>query len=249
MKGPLILTVIVLAVTTAGADQAVFFMTPTNATGAMFQPDANAAPLHIGATTMRYQQVIAASEFFGVIPEGGTITYIEFRTDERFGTGFLTTFPSLQFDLSTTLRGPDQLSSLFANNVGSDNVTVQAGALTLFAGPGADRTGFFVQTPFFYNPNAGNLLLDIRNFGGGNSTLFDAVGRFQDPVSRVYAFGVERAVAEHLDTLGLVVGFAAIPIPEPDSVVLLLVIAPTLWFFARAGRIRPAPGQGKVCDG
>jgi hypothetical protein len=215
---------------------AIFFDTPTNAAGTSFQPGDNKYPLDIGNRTMRYQQVIAASEFFGVIPEGGTITHIDFRVDERFGGGFLTTLPNIQFDLSTTAKGPDQLSSLFANNVGSDNTIVYSGPLPLRGLGPTTHTEFALQTPFFYNPNAGNLLLDVRNYGGGDTTFFDAVGFFGDPVSRVYAFGVESAVAEHLDTLGLVVGFVVTPVPEPRSSILLLLSAPALWFFGQCYR-------------
>jgi hypothetical protein len=247
MKTVLSAIVILSGALTAPATETVFFMTPTNSTGANFGNNASTAPLDIGDTTMRYQQVVAASEFLGVIPEGGTITYIEFRTDERFGNGFLTTFPSIQFDLSTTTGGPDQLSPFFANNVGSDNVTVQAGALTLCAGTHGERTGFFVQTPFFYNPNAGNLLLDIRNFGGGRSTAFDAVDPLGDPVSRVFGL-VDTSTASVVDSAGLVVGFGAIPVPDPSSVVLLLLSAPAWWFFARTRRIGRPRCQRKVCD-
>jgi hypothetical protein len=215
---------------------AIFFDTPTNAAGINFGNNASLAPLNIGDTTMRYQQVIAASEFFGVIPQGGTITHIDFRVDERFGGGFLTTLLNIQFDLSTTAKGPDQLSSLFANNVGNDNTVVYSGPLPLRGLGPTTHTEFALQTPFFYNPNAGNLLLDVRNFSGGRTTAFDALDPLGDAISRVYGL-VGDSTASVIDSAGLVVGFVVDPIPEPNGVLLLLLTAPACWLVARHRRL------------
>src|SRR5438034_2414348 len=75
--------------------------------------------------SIRYQQVYSASEFsvltnFG----GGWIKDIYFRGDGSGGNGWFASFPSVQFNLSTTARGPDNLSSVFAENVGPDDTVV-----------------------------------------------------------------------------------------------------------------------------
>src|SRR5947199_10878 len=77
--------------------------------------------------SIRYQQVYSASEFsvltnFG----GGWILGILFRGDRY---AWAVTFPSVQFNFSTTARGPDNLSSVFAENVGADDAVVFKGSL------------------------------------------------------------------------------------------------------------------------
>ena len=60
-------------------------------------------------------------------------------------------------------------------------------------------------TPFFYDPSLGNLLLDVRNFGGGATTYFDSVDEFSDGVSRVATFSegnVTSSTADISDTTG-----------------------------------------------
>ena len=86
-----------------------------------------------------------------------------------------------------------------------------------------------LSTPFLYNPALGNLLLDVRNFGGGSTTSFDAVFTSGDGVSRVYNSDVNSTTGSP-DTLGLVTGF--IIVPEPGTAALLLVGGGTLlaWF-------------------
>src|SRR5438046_8221534 len=75
--------------------------------------------------TMRYQQVYAGSEFgsltnFG----GGWVLNILFRGDATNGTQLGIYMPSAQVNLSTTQRGPDELSPVFSDNVGTDDTVV-----------------------------------------------------------------------------------------------------------------------------
>jgi hypothetical protein len=71
-----------------------------------------------------------------------------------------------------------------------------------------------LTTPFTYNPANGNLLLDVRNFSGGTTTVFDAQNTTADPVSRVYTFagGVNSATADVVSTIGLVAQFTLEPV-------------------------------------
>src|SRR5207249_8841041 len=105
------------------------------------------------------------------------------------------TLPDIQIDLSTTSAGDDGLSTTYANNVGADDTVVfTRGALTLssaFTGPPDGPKDFDIiitlTTPFLYNPALGNLLLDVRNFGGGFTTVLDAVpNQTGDGVSPVW---------------------------------------------------------------
>jgi hypothetical protein len=132
-----------------------------------------------GLTAQRYQQIYAASEFGG---RSGLITQIRYRADAFTGSAFSATLPNVQIILSVTSKTPATLSAIYASNFGPNQTTVYTGALTLssfFTGPGVGPKGFDIvinlQTPFFYNPAAGNLLMEVKNFVGVTITQFDAV--------------------------------------------------------------------------
>jgi len=186
----------------------------------------NSYPFNItefGLSSQRYQQVYAASQFGG----GGLITQIIFRPDATFGEAFMSTLPDIQIDLSTTSAADDGLSSTYANNVGADDTVVfTRGPLTLssaFTGPPDGPKDFDIiitlTTPFFYNPALGNLLLDVRNYGAGSTTVFDAVFTSGDGVSRVFSTTNVNDPTGNTDTLGLVTGFNIVP--EPGTAMLL----------------------------
>lgn len=168
----------------------------------------NAFPFSIAASSMRYQQVFAASEF-GTQPL--TITQITFRPDGPAGNAFSTTLSNVQINLSTTSAAPDGLSSTFANNVGGDDTVVfPSGPLALSSldtgsGPRDFDIVINLTTPFVYDPSAGNLLFDARNFSGGSTTAFDHQFTPSDPVSRV--FGAVGSSTGTPDTSGLVAAF------------------------------------------
>ncbi len=74
------------------------------------------------------------------------------------------------------------------------------------------------QTPFFYNPSGGNLLLEIKNyeptccFGIPQQTVgpLDAYNVAGDEISRVYTYDVNAATG-FADTLGLTTYFVTAP--------------------------------------
>jgi len=179
---------------------------------------ASSAPFHIGSTgimdTMRYQQLYAASQFSN-FRSGGFITQIIFRPDISVGDPFISTLPDMQINLSTTSVPDDGLSSVFADNIGSDETVVFSGPLPLSSqdsgdGPRDFDIVIYLTTPFFYDPNMGNLLLDVRNFGSGLTTFFDATDQNRDGVSRVSTNsrdGVNQTVANLNSSFGLVTGF------------------------------------------
>jgi len=168
----------------------------------------NSYPFNIGANTMRYQQVYAASQF-GDMPAGGAlINGIGFRRDAGWGT-FSATLPAIQINLSTTAKAPDALSPTFAGNVGPDDTVVFNGPLALSSTATGSPAPFDIIIPltnsFFYDPAAGNLLLEVRNSGGGNSSQFDSVLAPGDPVSRAY--NPVNFTTGSTDTVGLVTMF------------------------------------------
>jgi hypothetical protein len=186
----------------------------------------NGFPFDITAfslSSQRYQQAYAASGFSGPI----LITGIDFRPDAFTGAAFSSTLPSIQIDLSTTSAAVDALSLTFASNVGGDDTIVYAsGPLALssaFTGPVGGPKAFDIHiaftTPFVYNPLNGNLLLDVRNFGGGTTTPFDSDDA-SGAISRVSTTtsGVGSATADFSDTQGLVTQFDfGSAVPEPST--------------------------------
>ena len=178
----------------------------------------NAFPFDIGSTgridTMRYQQLYDASQFSN-FSAGGFITQVIFRPDAFAGGAFSTTLPDIQINLSTTSVPDDGLSLTFANNIGPDETVVFSGPLPLssaFSGgiPKDFDIVINLTTPFFYDPSMGNLLLDVRNFGSGITTFFDAALEHHDGTSRISTNskdGVNQTVANFGDSEGLVTGF------------------------------------------
>jgi len=197
----------------------------------------NGFPFNIaafGLSSQRYQQVYGSSEFSGLF----LITDIEFRPDATSGAAFSSTLSNIQIDLSTTTAAVDGLSATFAANVGSNDTIVYSGPLTLSSsdtgppgGPKAFDIVIVLQTPFLYDPALGNLLLDVRNFGGGSTTQFDAQITTGDSVSRVFttSSGVSGLTGTP-DTSGLITSFSGSVVPEPGTLALVgLAAAGLAW--------------------
>jgi hypothetical protein len=127
-----------------------------------------------GASTFRdawrYQQVYGSVEF----PQQPIlIRELRFRPCATYGRAFTSTVANIQFNLSTTTRNPQALSSTLAQNVGADDTVVRQGPLSLssrFVGPVGGPKAFDMivplSQPFLYDPARGNLVVDIRNFSG-----------------------------------------------------------------------------------
>jgi hypothetical protein len=190
----------------------------------------NGFPFNItafGLPSQRYQQVFRAGDF-GAIVGPHLITAITFRPDAS-GSAFSSTLPNVQINLSTTSAAVDALSTTFAANVGGNDTVVYSGALPLSSSAiGGPPRNFDITitltTPFLYNPGAGNLLLDVRNFSAGSTTQFDAENTVGDAVSRIYttSSGVGSATADGSDTVGLVTQFTfTVGVPEPSTFLLL----------------------------
>ena len=192
------------------------------------------------STSFRFQQVFDASQF-AFLPGYAVITGIGFRVDVASTMGAAFFFAGSTIKLSTTTRAPDGLSSVFSDNVGADADTIFNGVIGLGSDyqAGANPQPFNpnnigTTTPFYYFPQHGNLLLDIRVVGGqvlfpGSLDSQNAVG---DSVSRVFAAS-NLAASGTADTLGLVAQFQFVAIPEPSTSALAILGAGMTMLFLR----------------
>lgn len=189
-----------------------------------FGDTGNLFPL-FSSSPVRYQQVYHASQFSHLQNGGGLISRIAFRGHGP-GVPFTATIPQLQVNLSTTSKMPDGLSSTFAENIGADDMQVFSGPVQATVTFGSDPANFEVvvnfTTPFFYNPNNGNLLVDIRNVQGAAEVPpldqeLDGTNATGDSVSRVYNVGDATSAtagqsggADEKDSYGLITRFGTI---------------------------------------
>ena len=186
-------------------------------------------------SSTRYQQVYDASEF-SALSGGGTITEIAFRAHSE-SPPFAAPIASIQINLSTTAKAADGLSTVFADNVGADDTAVFGPApFAVASAQPANFTStakpfeivFTLQTPFFYDPALGNLLLDMRIPVQAPQPLIatvalDGTVSGSDAVSRAYTFDgdVNSPTADQISTYGLITRFTATPVPEPGTLPLV----------------------------
>lgn len=211
-----------------------------------------------GVPDTRSQQVYSSTEF----PSSLLITELRFRPDGEFGFAFTSSL-SARIELSTTRMPVDDLSIMFANNVGADNTVVFDGTILIssaFAGPHLGPKEFDIRvpltTPFFYDPAEGNLLMDFRNFTVQPDYLpVDAVWAC-DGVSRAVALRADAEKAQGWDSVGVVTQFVGasgaesyrrsstattvlpcekpVGTPEPGTAVLLALGLGTVLFASRS---------------
>src|SRR5881394_1149464 len=113
-------TAVLMSWATEKAYSAIFFEVPSG----LSDVEGNAASrLPFGyPTPVRYQQVFDVSQFT-LVPTGGAfLTRIFPRADCSSTFKWLVT--NLQVNLSTTLKSPDNLSAIFAENFGADEIGV-----------------------------------------------------------------------------------------------------------------------------
>jgi hypothetical protein len=161
---------------------------------------------------MRYQQLYSSTQFAGC----GKIIQVKFRYD-GFRTGGSVTYPDILIQLSTTTVTAGTISTTFAANIGPNVITVYDGELSFSAPtcsgePCPFNNTITLQTPFNYNPNNGNLLLDITKQDSPSYVLFDAVD--DEPFITLSVFNNGNANAEtgQLDSDGLVTQFVCEPV-------------------------------------
>jgi hypothetical protein len=137
----------------------------------------------------RYQQVFPAADFAALGNQPHWIVAFSPRPDQSVTSPRTAHLPDNEVRLSTTQWGPNDWSSLFDDNFGSDVMQFYRGPLTMVvdvAGPGPGPREFYHAdfpagvTPFLYDPKKGNLLLDFIAWQGESpSNLADQVPGMQ----------------------------------------------------------------------
>ena len=121
--------------------------------------------------------------------------------------------------LSTTTASPDNLSTTFSQNLGSDATTLFEGTIPIVAATDGSPNGFDIVIPFTspssftYDPAKGNLLVDITTFSPSSANV-DASPETTDGASRAYALDPEASTASNRDTGADVIRFELGPLPN-----------------------------------
>ena len=123
----------------------------------------------------RFQQVFPATEFAALGNRPHWIVGFTWRPDQSVTNWHTLQVADQQIRLSTTQRGPDNLSLRFDDNLGSDVTQFYRGPLSGVddvKGPGPGPREFCQAnfpagvTPFLYDPSQGNLIIDQISWGG-----------------------------------------------------------------------------------
>ncbi|WP_445192238.1 PEPxxWA-CTERM sorting domain-containing protein [Sphingomonas sp. Tas61C01] len=184
-----------------------------------------------GTAGSRTQQVYASSFF----TTAQNITSLAFRSTPGFLNG--ANYANVGITLSTTNFGDETgtpLSSVFADNIGADAVSVYQGALS-FAAPATGGFDYVVSfmTPFLYDPTKGNLLLDVLLPNGtvvdGSSFFlasYDTANAFDDGVYSVNSVFDGSATSGFANTAAAITQFtgtSVAAVPEPATWSMMLV--------------------------
>lgn len=210
------------SVVSSNANLSIGIVIPNYATS--YQVSNNAESLFVNA--LREQTVYGASQF---PPYPILIAELRWRPDPIVGRALTNSVSNLQINLSTTGSNADHLSSTFSSNIGPDDIAVFSGPAllstsfsTLANGTKAFDIALPLQTPFVFDSSRGNLLVDIRDFSGGQANFYNnTVSTSTDTVSRVYSSGnPNAAVSSGADTGGgaLQVIYSLVPWPPVISI-------------------------------
>jgi hypothetical protein len=187
----------------------------------------------------RYQQVFPAADFAALGNQPHWLVSWTGRPDESATSPGTNLFPDNEIRLSTTQRGPSNLSLVFDDNVGPDVMQFYRGPLIQVTdgGTGPGPREFYNSdfpagvTPFLYDPSQGNLLFDVIAWQGVSSSSYG---------DRVPGILSALASSNPLGTQGFrsaaaIFQFTFVQVPEPTSGVLFIVAG--LWFIRRRSHV------------
>lgn len=193
-------------------------------------------PILGGATFTEYQQIYSSAVFASPV----SISQLSFFKKWSIGNVQSATYT---FRLSTTSKAMSGLSNVLSENIGLDNTEFFSGVLS---GPIPGGILTVSGQPFYYDPSAGNLLLDILISNATNSGTTASFERSDGTAGTTY-----RAFASNFGSYGqggpgLITQFTYAPVPEPGTA-LLLSTALLALAMARPGARKPArPPIGRL---
>lgn len=233
-----IVVAICLAATTVLADQT--FIVPGEFTLAEANSSDN-APLGAISSEQRFQQVFSAS-LLSSLTVGELITGIGFRVEGNESELPAQTITSYDISLSQSPNAPGSLSATFADNRGTDFLTVRSGALTINAGdfPGGGSPNNFGWISFLtpYQYQGRDLLIEIAYQGFSTGRDADAAYTYDSNLAQT-SFGSlynSTTADEGLYNEALVVGFSTTLVPVPEPAAPTLFGAGALLFVLRRAR-------------
>ena len=177
-------------------------------------------------SSFRVQWLYPASDF-DFIPDGGAfIIGHAIRADGSENMDLPNTFADSVFSLSTT--SVNSLNENFSVNVGSDETVVFSGSTSISypvsgppRGPHPFGANIEYQTPFFYDPSLGNLLLEQTSTSGNDAE--DARKDWQTLDYDAFLAGEPGDLTGTLVRRVIVTQFTIIP--EPAALILVLLCA------------------------
>ncbi len=194
----------------------------------------------------RRQQVFPAADFAALGNRPHWLVGYTFRPDQSLTSPRTVHFPDNEVRLSTTQRGPSNLSLVFDDNLGPDVMQFYRGPLTSVAD--IDDTSpvpreFYNTdfpagvTPFLFDPSQGNLLFDVIAWQGVSPSTGgnDIVPGLLTVVASPNPLGTQgaRAAAQ-------VFQFTFVPVPEPTGLALASLLAAIVVAAPKRRRARPS---------
>ena len=173
------------------------------------------------------EQVLYSATDFASLPESHRwVTGLAIRVDASMGFAFTATSPHIEVRLSTT--SVDSLSATFDDNIGTGQALVYSGPFSVIntgseppGGPFPFQAPIALDTPFYYDPAAGNLLVEYKYDGlvvSPHVDIYNDVQFYGDSVNRLIASTTDQTTAEFV-TDGIVV-LQVTFVPEPSTIAL-----------------------------
>ncbi len=189
-----------------------------------------------GIKNTRFQQFYLAADFIGPLPNGGYIKEIRFRADASGGSSLASVLSAIEVNLSYA-PGFGSISTTFEQNKGAQYTRVYSGDLSIPAtAPGQFDMAIVLQTPFLYDPKAGNLMMDFTKGSAFNSGLVPLLDYTFRSVHTATVVGGRLNPSGNSADGGYITQFTIEAVPEPASVALMLVGGVMVCAFRRKTR-------------
>ena len=178
----------------------------------------NSIPFGAGSSFSRYQQVHGASEFANPVD----ISSLAFSPKETGGL-----MGTIQFRLGVTSVAVGALSTDLDMNITAPMATVFSEPVSqtvTSAGHDSFSVVFPFTTPFHYDPNAGNLLVEMTMTNGGyvGQTYMMSYAPTTTEASRAWQTAGAGAIASGADSNALRIQMGVTTaVPEPSSILML----------------------------